>query len=578
MGIGKLIEPNQLDPGFGVMERPQASFGEVFSSGLKGLQSEVVTNSQFQRLKDARFDRARKFKEISGEDLSYKLTGEVIDLQEANKIAVSTPSGAALAQKQTKKIIDRFKTKFPQTLDGVKNISELKESLVDQHIVSLRTQDPEKYKDMKTTKEMQQIIAKQQIIDREKFEKVARNASGFNRVAGSLSAGLVLTTQDPVNYLALLVPGSQTRSIARAMLFEAGINAGVETLSQFEIAKVQAELGIEYGFTESATNVGFAALFGGGIGGLGKALENRTFSTMWGKIAENPRLKEFGQQAARHMERLSHVMENNPFRRNPELNRGRHVKSLEIASEKLGRNEPINASDLPISQQEFDSLRANITPDMNQFERHLAQQLKKFQTEEVRPSLVDQPYSVNTLPEQLLRKFDETPGKRVKADNLMPEEIQMLKEAGIVASKNNTFAKARVLKELQRRTKDGSLANVASDDISHLDQFRDSRIPRPSDNPLPTDARVDELNKLDEILLREEPTSVDVQKQILKQQESPDAINAELANFQRLADENPNLRVFFEDKEVSIKELLEEFEGDENFIKEISTCATGGRR
>lgn len=114
---------------------------------------------------------------------------------------------------------------------------------------------------------------------------LARSEHGVTAFAGGVATNLL----DPVNIATIPISGGAS-SVARAILTEAVINAGVEVAQQPALAGRLKRMGEELTLAEAGTNVLAAAAFGGIVGGAGKYIGDR-----WAKFRE---LKMDEQEAA----------------------------------------------------------------------------------------------------------------------------------------------------------------------------------------------------------------------------------------------------------------------------------------
>jgi hypothetical protein len=102
----------------------------------------------------------------------------------------------------------------------------------------------------------------------------AASLPAWRRYANVLGGGFAGMMRDPVQVATLFAGGpiSTGRSvglrIAETMLTEAAVNAGVEALIQASGQAFRREAGVENGWGPALEQVGLAALFGGGAGGL----------------------------------------------------------------------------------------------------------------------------------------------------------------------------------------------------------------------------------------------------------------------------------------------------------------------
>lgn len=107
---------------------------------------------------------------------------------------------------------------------------------------------------------------------RQRLAAVTSRASGVDAVLGGLAGGLGAAGTDPFTYASMGVPvGGAGRSVLSVAARGAVVNAGIETTLQPVIKSWHDELGLDYTVGQAATNVVFAALFGGALEGGGSA-------------------------------------------------------------------------------------------------------------------------------------------------------------------------------------------------------------------------------------------------------------------------------------------------------------------
>lgn len=106
----------------------------------------------------------------------------------------------------------------------------------------------------------------------------AAGLGGVTRMAGDVSAAMAGMMRDPLQVGTLFlgggVAGPAKTALARifeTMLTEAVVNAGVEAGVQAAALPWKEEAGLQHGLGQSIGQIGLAALFGGGIGGLTRA-------------------------------------------------------------------------------------------------------------------------------------------------------------------------------------------------------------------------------------------------------------------------------------------------------------------
>lgn len=194
---------------------------------------------------------------------------------------------------------------------------------LDEWIIEGRETDPDLWAGIQTSAEIEQKamdIAKEQ--QAHFADVMSRNPSAVSRTLGSLGGGVTGGFTDPLNLATLPLGFGMSKSILKVALAEGAINAGVEVMSQPQVAKWQNELGFKYGVGEAAENVGFAfvggAAFAAGLRSLapayriGKDLTGSLSQAVLDKVSISEKLPSSVRDAAKYNSRVAHVDESAP--------------------------------------------------------------------------------------------------------------------------------------------------------------------------------------------------------------------------------------------------------------------------
>lgn len=369
MSLLGLIDQTKVDAGMGGIEAPSTGIGDVGAATFDAVTKNYNFTSKTFFEDSERFNRDKHYKELSGRDLY------------ADAFAAD-PNADQLFAKY--RIGEGFVPDEAQT------------KAVDSYINQLRTQDPEKYKGLMNSGQLQEFV-KGQAQDAAQAQTKARAGatttdSAIGMVAGGLAAGFV----DPVNLVSTALGAGVAAGIIKTALVEASINAASEVAIYPFVKKWQDELGQEYGAGDLAMNMGFAALFGGVVGGGVKALKvgldklDMPNSTKLSEMRE--RFDELDNveavEALRHEERRLHIQESDPSRYNPEVDPAFHPKALAEVDAAINEGRPVRV-DIPDEQ----------IRNMDKVAGTDAGALKNIKLKGVEPSEIRQEVSNNILSE-----------------------------------------------------------------------------------------------------------------------------------------------------------------------------------
>lgn len=187
-------------------------------------------------------------------------------------------------------------------------------------------------------------------------------------------------------------------------------------------------------------------------------------------------------------------------------------------------------------------------------------------------------YVKETLPQQVLNKANK-PGNLTSQD-FQPEELEMLKSAGIEPNAKQQIRKGPLLDEFARREKLGALQDVRGKENEHITQYnRQADINARQAQVETSRARVADENaataasaRLDEEVLGPAPKAARTAEEIIESLESEANLDATLRNFDDLLASNPNKVITTEDGEITIADLKKLWEAEENYVNHIREC------
>ena len=248
--------------------------------------------------------------------------------------------------------------------------AEPNDSEIDQFIIEGRKNDPVKFNDIPTSKEIEQKA----IIEAQKAQSDYLNAralrSGTLAAATDLSSSIAATMVDPVNLgvnIALLPIGlGGTQSILRAMLLEAGANATAEAATIPFVYDWQSKIGNKYGLSDAAVQIGGAALLGAGFGAASKvALKDLSASNIFGYLAQKENLGYVQKLAAKYMEKYADINDAIPHVSASNVQRDAHFNNFNEAISVLEGTKRFDDLNIKISRQELiEKLRSENSNDV----------------------------------------------------------------------------------------------------------------------------------------------------------------------------------------------------------------------
>lgn len=569
-----LLEASYVDPGREKAERPTTGYFEnvsaAFTSTRDNFNSESearLTNKYFQPSLD-------RYQELTGKDMREELQDRITEAQKIN-LGLSPRDLAGTGQETNDQIEKR---------------------ILSEYINELKTKDPNMFGSLVTYDEAKEQGKKEALESARVADEVYRYSSGSLGRIGSFVGGLAGAMTDPLNIASMPLGAGVSRSILKTALIEAGINVGVEALIQPQVQAWQQELGNEYGFDEITTNLLFAAgggaLLGAGPKAAVRSLEvsrvktSQMLTSLRSKLDEVETVPRAVKDAVERLERIAVVKESDPFsQRAMDLFTRRHEENLNASIERIyGMQEPIRRGDIPVTAREFNSIETRITDDMSPQQKLKAEDLKRFQNEDAiqpikegdRIDDIDMEFERNQAAQAVKRTRKKQKGEIISPDDFQDVAIIGKTKSGkpnLKLDNKKLKGKINILNQFEpgqaaliRKTKDGYEAFPLVRDTFQERLMRE-------DAELPVEG-----NALDEALsVRAVPEDVATQKEAYAQAVSPEARQAEVVEFERLLNDNPNLKILDEEgKAIDIRNVLKDVEQEEAGLEALKVCSLGG--
>lgn len=363
MGILGLVDQNKIDAGPGGVQAPSTTFSDVFSASFDSMtrtrgsySKQIFTGLEFN-------ERDKKYKELTGNNLIQDALNGRPDRDQLMNDYLSN------------------------------NNVESVHKVIDEYLGALRARDPERFKDVKTTGEVDASVKEKAISSLREEQKVGAGATPSARLLGGLAGGVAGSVADPINLATLPLGAGLASGIFKTMLIEAGINAGTELASYPFVSEWQKELGQDYGPADLAENMGMAALFGAGFGGLFKgieiaagklpnsakiaslrgALEDIRERDINGTRTDNIKLTESVDEiilALKHEERRLAIEEANPARYSESADPSLHRRALAEVDAAINEGRAPDFSKMRVSDDVIRSLdEGKMKPDAANFYR-----------------------------------------------------------------------------------------------------------------------------------------------------------------------------------------------------------------
>jgi len=572
-----LIQQKKTIPGDAPLQDMPTGFFEVVASSFESSRDNHITDSRERLMFKQQQERQNLYKDITGSELTPQMASNYKPFVEPRGVGILSggldPTNIELLRQRHN---DRF---------------------IEQAVNELKRHEPERFKELKTHEEMMQAAKQKAISSGRKFDSIANRSGSLSRVVGSLVGGIGAQFTDFINVATLPFGASAGRSILKAALIEAGINAGVESVTQPNIAKWQKEIGNQYGFKDAMMNIGLAAVMGGGFTTVARGIKP-TASFMFRHAADSKLLPGPARRAAAYMSRAAHIEEATPFIANPKADSGRHIKSVTRTVEAFNERRAVRTDELPISEKEFQAIDTTPKRGLSDIQKTQLEEIKRFQTklDEIEKTEGQQALrlfaeqktpkkTVGDLPQQLLKKADDLEkGEKLLAKSLAQEELEMLKEAGIEPDKNGVIPKKRLQTEFKQRAERGDIDTTL--EKTNTDHIEEHRLLQKQDESTPVATQNRAREATDESLepvaaernlqlVNEKVQRIAEQEEVLRRAASSESFEAEFERLRSLADTDPNLKVTLEDGQTTLKNILDEIEADEVLQREMRQCALG---
>jgi hypothetical protein len=244
----KALEEKDVAPG------GPTGFLDVAGATLKENYLNFTSISEFAATQDAGQRNLERYRSVHGGDLYQDAVEHVVFDQEE------------------KERLKRYFLNPRQISPG--DFPEL-DAVADKYIGYLKQKYPDATQDLHDSKGLAEQAKKDALLAMRDAEAARFGANGFNRVAGSLTGGVLSGFADPLQVLVMPLGAGVSAGIVKTALVSAGINAATEVALFPVVKKWQNKLGNRYGAAELLSNAGTSALFGAGFGAffkwLGKA-------------------------------------------------------------------------------------------------------------------------------------------------------------------------------------------------------------------------------------------------------------------------------------------------------------------
>lgn len=557
MSLTQFIKKETTSIGLQPIQRKPASFTEVLSKSFRSTRDNFITTSRNRLIEEQRNKRAKLFEKITGEKLDPTKATNYQPFKEP--------------QQSLQLGLD------PQNIDILRQ--KHNDKFVEEYIKELKLKEPEKYKKILTENELIEQAGKQANLSRQELEKAATRSNTLPRITASLLGGLGATATDPVNIAFLPFGVSRGAGILKTVLTEAGINAGAELATQPFIAKWQKEIGQEYGFKDVVQNVGFAAMFGGGFAGVVKGAKP-TAMLVYNKMSKLKNLKPSERAAALYMEKAAHLKESLPFvKKKSAADAKKHYESIEETLKAFQEGKTVTAENLKITNTEFLEIDTAISKNDTITKQVQAQEIKRFQEKSIlnKQDIEEPQYTIENLPQQILNKVETkiNQKKKVKETDFKPEEIEILKLAGYKSNKNKVYDSKPFEKEIKARKETGTNIDIKGKENQHIEDFKQQKNIKSLKNQNINQEVKNVKDSLSQENLLDDNIEPSFMDKILEENNNPDFLKSQELDFRTLTEENPDLLISTDRGEFTLRQLLDEFEADDKYISEITTCAIG---
>lgn len=306
---------------------------------------------------------------------------------------VSTSQGDAMYngfQERNEKYASQFNSDFPtfevdngQDFDftqepdfrelGSMTKQRLKQiRLEDDYIIEQRAKEPNKFKDILTSKEIYDRSVENANATTAELSNTMGRASGFAATVGSFAGSVAGAMTDPINIATMPFGVTRSAGILKTALTEAAIAAGSEAAIQPAVASWQKQLGQEYGLGDMIGNIAAAGTGGFIIGGGVK-----TASHMFTKARMNPDNTPSTNAALDELNKNAMVDEAQPLTDIEDASL--HFDTIKMYNDKLKAGEPVRDIELAVTSREFNLANEGFKLDPTLAKTAKEMDLNKFQ-------------------------------------------------------------------------------------------------------------------------------------------------------------------------------------------------------
>lgn len=483
----------------------------------------------------------------------------------------------------------------------------------DQLIEEGRNTNMAEWQGIRKAEEIQAEFIDKAQTSRIEAERTRQNAeSDFARVGGSLAGGVAASFLDPINLATLPLGAGAGMGILRGAMLDGVVNMGVEAAEAPANAKWQGELGFKYGLGDAVGDIATAGLGGAGLSALirGGAKALGTFTGRSEKllrgIADDTTTLSEVRDAAKYMERVAHIDENQPTPArlgedisNHDIVAAHRANAQEIQDAFQQHREPVFNEDIPFDITDITPTAASVPApaQARNFEEGAATGAK-FENY-TRPNPQETRYMEGVVAELnqaekgsiIITEKDgqgSTNAVMKGADNTFPQWFRDLNKEGESLSKGyvqKVFDKIQKGEPLAK--KEVRVAKVLFEEARAIREenarqilnFRQDR----------ADARTAEANAaIDATAAREAeremgdpylapmPHAAQSLAEDIAAAENPAVMDAAYADFARLLKDEPDFALVMEDGSTkTMADIAQEMEEEKAILQAVTMCGVG---
>lgn len=544
-------------------------FGDAFASALEYTLDNQNIGAAERLKKNAFDDNVKALKELDGDSFDIRLS----------------PS----YKKEEFEFLD---TSRPH--ENLKK-DNLYKKYVNDLIIAKKQEDPEKYKNILTEEEtVQRARDKAKESERQYFDVMARSDTPKTSFLGGLVGGFTASMVDPVNAATLPIGAGLGKNLFKTVLIEAGANMAVEAASQQFVEQWQKEIGNDYGMKDKAEAVGLAGLFGGAFPVATKTL-GMGARAVFSKVKSLDNLTPEVKAAMATLERSRHFEETNPYVYSGSSEK--HLKAYDEIVSALNRGEKIEFKSIGISNKSFNDIDTRILPNDGPMEIRRKMEILNFQDEEFKLSPEQHQTRNDLILDEIENMRHEVEQAQVQNglvttqggektrfySNTYPEWYKTIGTKNkkdfyklIENQKGKRYERIRAVAE--ERLRDGYESPITGRNLPD-ETFLRASVPEKA-IAKDTGFKFSDT-KAEAVAPKEtENISLSAQREANKKLESPEHMKSTETEFNRILEENKNMKYVIEDEDgnelvMSAKAVKEMLEEDENMIKALSSCGIG---